>query len=147
HLHDARRPSGALDADIAARRPARAPVLVVHNKVDLLPAGSRLPEGVLGISAREGTGLDVLRAQLLRIAGWNPGGESPWLARERHLAALRQAREHLREAGVHAAQDDRVLDLFAEELRLAHEALCAITGEFSSEDLLGEIFSSFCIGK
>jgi len=147
HLHDARHPSGALDAQIAARRPARAPVLVVHNKVDLLPADSRLPEGVLGISAREGTGLDVLRAELLRIAGWNPGGESPWLARERHVVALQDARAHLQEAAVHAAQDDRVLDLFAEELRLAHEALCRITGEFSSDDLLGEIFSSFCIGK
>jgi tRNA modification GTPase TrmE len=147
HLHDARQPSGALDTEIAARRPGKAPVLTVYNKIDLLPADARLPEGVLGISAREGTGLDVLRAELLRIAGWNPGGESPWLARERHMVALEDARAHLREAAVHAAQDDRVLDLFAEELRLAHEALCRITGEFSSDDLLGEIFSSFCIGK
>src|SRR5690606_9076679 len=74
HLHDARQPSGALDTEIAARRPGKAPVLTVYNKIDLLPADARLPEGVLGISAREGTGLDVQRAELLRIAGWNPGG-------------------------------------------------------------------------
>ena len=102
HLHDARQPSGALDTEIAARRPGKAPVLTVYNKIDLLPADARLPEGVLGISAREGTGLDVLRAELLRIAGWNPGGESPWLARERHMVALEDARAHLREVGTPA---------------------------------------------
>jgi len=146
-LQDALQPSGTLDAEVAARKPARAPVLAVHNKIDLLPDGARVPEGVLGVSAREGTGLDALRRELLRIAGWNPGGESPWLARERHVMALEEARAHLGEAAAHAAQDDRVLDLFAEELRLAHEALCGITGVFTSDDLLGEIFGRFCIGK
>jgi len=146
-LQDALQPSGTLDAEVAARKPARAPVLAVHNKIDLLPDGAWVPEGVLGVSAREGTGLDALRRELLRIAGWNPGGESPWLARERHVMALEEARAHLGEAAAHAAQDDRVLDLFAEELRLAHEALCGITGVFTSDDLLGEIFGRFCIGK
>ena len=103
--------------------------------------------GELGISAKRGAGLDGLRAELLRIAGWNPGGESPWLARERHLHALQDAAEHLELAAQHASQDDRVLDLFAEELRLAHDSLSGITGKFTSDDLLGEIFSSFCIGK
>src|SRR3546814_149901 len=84
---------------------------------------------------------------LLALAGWNPGAESPWLARERHVHALQLAAEHLATATEHAAQDDRVLDLFAEELRLAHDSLTSITGRFTSDDLLGEIFSSFCIGK
>ncbi|MYN12609.1 tRNA uridine-5-carboxymethylaminomethyl(34) synthesis GTPase MnmE [Pusillimonas sp. TS35] len=102
---------------------------------------------VLYISAKTGEGLDALRRQLLDIAGWNPGNESPWLARERHLTALEAARNHLTLAAEHASHSDQVLDLFAEELRLAHEALCQITGQFTSDDLLGEIFSSFCIGK
>ncbi|WP_459616308.1 tRNA uridine-5-carboxymethylaminomethyl(34) synthesis GTPase MnmE [Bordetella sp. 2513F-2] len=147
HLQDATQPEDALDDQITARLPARTPVLKVFNKVDLLPAPFAGSPGRLGISARQGQGLDILRAELLRVAGWNPGGESPWLARERHLHALQQAADHLALAAQHAAQDDRVLDLFAEELRLAHESLAGITGEFTSDDLLGEIFSSFCIGK
>lgn len=148
HLQDVTRPGDQLDAAITGRLPARTPVLVVYNKADLL-GGSTFdtPEGALAISAREGLGLDELRAELLRLAGWNPGAESPWLARERHLHALQAAAEHLALAGEHAEMDDRVLDLFAEELRLAHDSLGSITGRFTSDDLLGEIFSSFCIGK
>ncbi|WP_417251282.1 tRNA uridine-5-carboxymethylaminomethyl(34) synthesis GTPase MnmE [Castellaniella sp.] len=101
----------------------------------------------LQVSAKTGQGLDTLRARLLEIAGWTPGAESPWLARERHVRALEQAREHLHLANEHASHSDQVLDLFAEELRLAHESLCEITGQFTSDDLLGEIFSRFCIGK
>ncbi|OZI21082.1 tRNA uridine-5-carboxymethylaminomethyl(34) synthesis GTPase MnmE [Bordetella genomosp. 9] len=136
----------ALDADISARLPPDTPVLKVVNKIDLL-AATPAAGAVLPISARTGAGLDTLRKALLDIAGWNPGAESPWLARERHLRALNQAEEHLAIAAGHAAMDDRVLDLFAEELRLAHESLSSITGEFTSDDLLGEIFSRFCIGK
>lgn len=166
HLKDARDPAGELDAAITQRLPARTPVLEVHNKIDLLDTprsdsgviedlSSQTDEKsadafvttVLGISAKTGAGLDELRQKLLDIAGWNPGAESPWLARERHLVALRNAAEHLELADEHASQADHVLDLFAEELRLAHEELCAITGQFTSDDLLGEIFSSFCIGK
>lgn len=175
HLQDARNPDDLLDTAITARLPARTPVLKVYNKLDLLPAVSSdqtTPDDIgaaaqtaggaitalapstktaeqifLHISAKTGQGLDILRQQLLDIAGWNPGGESPWLARERHLAALNAARAHLAIAADHASHSDQVLDLFAEELRLAHEALCEITGQFTSDDLLGEIFSSFCIGK
>ena len=147
HLQDATQPGDELDAQITARLPPRTPVLKVFNKVDLLPAAFTAGPGELGISAKSGIGLDALRAELLRIAGWNPGAESPWLARERHLHALQAAEEHLALAGEHAQQDDRVLDLFAEELRLAHDSLSSITGKFTSDDLLGEIFSSFCIGK
>ncbi len=147
HLQDATQPSDALDAQITSRLPARTPVLNIFNKIDLLSTPFAERPGVLGISARSGAGLDKLRTELLNIAGWNPGAESPWLARERHLHALQAAAEHLELAGAHAEQDDRVLDLFAEELRLAHDSLSSITGRFTSEDLLGEIFSSFCIGK
>lgn len=164
HLQDARAPGDALDADIARRLPPHAPMLEVLNKVDLLdetaqralvsehrrtesPSGASEPRPRLAVSAHTGEGLDALRGRLLAIAGWQPGHESPWLARERHVRALEQADAHLDAAGEHARQDDRVLDLFAEELRLAHEALCAITGQFTSDDLLGEIFAGFCIGK
>ncbi|MEN5158332.1 tRNA uridine-5-carboxymethylaminomethyl(34) synthesis GTPase MnmE [Achromobacter spanius] len=147
HLQDATQPGDELDAQITARLPARTPVLKVFNKVDLLPDPFVAGPGELGISAKRGVGLDALRAELLQIAGWNPGAESPWLARERHLHALQEAAEHLELAAAHASQDDRVLDLFAEELRLAHDSLSSITGKFTSDDLLGEIFSSFCIGK
>ncbi|MCC2596064.1 tRNA uridine-5-carboxymethylaminomethyl(34) synthesis GTPase MnmE [Pusillimonas sp. MFBS29] len=151
HLQDARSARDELDTAITQRLPARTPVLKVYNKIDLLPDNQLEPglhqELVLGISAKTGLGLDTLRQKLLDIAGWNPGTESPWLARERHLKALENAGEHLALADQHASQNDQVLDLFAEELRLAHEELCLITGQFTSDDLLGEIFSSFCIGK
>src|SRR5690606_20207530 len=164
HLQDAREPNDDLEDEIARRLPARAPVLKVFNKVDLTVSSavtevneSRTSEHAtstasanvenLYISAKTGHNLDALRQRLLEIAGWSPGAESPWLARERHVRALEAAEEHLAAARAHAELDDQVLDLFAEELRLAHEELGAITGQFTSDDLLGEIFSSFCIGK
>jgi len=155
HLQDARQPDDPLDQEITSRLPPGTPVLKVYNKVDLLevelpcPATPDADSGAttLYISARNGAGLGTLRQTLLNIAGWQPGAESPWLARERHLHALQEAQLHLIVADEHASHDDSVLDLFAEELRLAHEELCRITGQFTSDDLLGEIFSSFCIGK
>ncbi|HLR78961.1 MAG TPA: tRNA uridine-5-carboxymethylaminomethyl(34) synthesis GTPase MnmE [Burkholderiaceae bacterium] len=148
HLQDARHPGHELDHEITRRLPARTPVLNVFNKTDLLDQTPDVPDGKsLFISAKTGRGLDALRHTLLEIAGWNPGTESPWLARQRHLDALNNAAHHLDIAAQHASQNDQVLDLFAEELRLAHDELGAITGQFTTEDLLGEIFSSFCIGK
>jgi len=99
------------------------------------------------LSAKTGDGIALLRSELLQIAGWQAGAESIYLARERHLIALRAAREHLATAADHADQNSQALDLFAEELRLAQDQLNSITGEFSSDDLLGVIFSRFCIGK
>jgi len=87
--------------------------------------------------------VDLLRAQLLRVVGWQPSGEGAFMARERHLSALREAGQHLSGALENKAQ----IELFAEELKLAHQALSRITGEFTTDDLLGEIFSRFCIGK
>ena len=99
------------------------------------------------LSDKQQVGLQQMTELLLSIAGLQVQQETPWLARERHLIALKESMEHLNQAYDFAQQDDRVLDLFAEELRLSHEALNSITGEFTSDDLLGEIFSSFCIGK
>jgi len=147
HLQDARQPEDVLDTAIAARLPAGTPMLEVFNKIDLLPVAFDAQDNQIGVSAQRGDGLDALKARLLSIAGWNPGAESPWLARERHLVALQAAADHLELARSHAEHDDRVLDLFAEELRLAHLSLTRITGQFTSDDLLGEIFSNFCIGK
>ncbi len=122
--------------------PAGAARLDVYNKVDLAP-GFRPPPGGIAVSAKTGSGLPELRQAVLRAAGWSATGESPFLARERHLRALAAAREYLGRA---AAEQSR-WELFAEELRLAHDELSRITGAFSADDLLGEIFSRFCIGK
>lgn len=148
HLQDAAQPDSPLDAAIVARLPAHTPRLQIYNKIDVAPAPVTIDgEHTLAISAKRGDGLPELRQRLLQLAGWNPAAESPWLARERHTRALAQAAHHLDLAIEHAKHDDRVLDLFAEELRLAHDALGSITGVVKSDDLLGEIFSSFCIGK
>ena len=152
-LHDLTR-SGlpdydAAEADIAARLPAGVPVLHVYNKADLYdPLGLSVPpgSGVL-LSARTGQGLDALRQQLLHQAGWQAAPEGLFTARTRHVEALRRALVHVHAAEAHASQGNAALELLAEELRLAHRALGEITGEFSNEDLLGVIFSSFCIGK
>ena len=100
-------------------------------------------------SALDGRGIDLLRRRLAALAGWErpDDGAHAFLARERHLQALREARDHLAQAHGHAQRRDEVLDLLAEELRLAQEALNRITGEFGADDLLGVIFSRFCIGK
>jgi tRNA modification GTPase len=151
HLLDANLGPSAADETIVAAFPAGVPVVRIWNKIDL--SGHRAAvEGAadathIYLSANEKQGIDLLRAELLRIAGWQQTGESLYLARERHLIALRAARQHLDMAAAHAAQDDQSLDLFAEELRLAQDQLSSITGEFTPDDLLGVIFSRFCIGK
>jgi tRNA modification GTPase len=136
-----------LDPQIQMRRSNKSVVLKVCNKVDLLNAPTPNITDTLFISAKTGQGLDALRSKLLDLAGWNPGQESPWLARQRHVDALLAARAHLTQAQEYALQKDLVLDLFAEELRLAHMQLGLITGQMTPDDLLGEIFSRFCIGK
>jgi len=151
HLLDANLGPRAEDEAIVAAFPGGVPVLRVWNKIDLSghrPAIERSDDAThLYLSANEHQGIDLLRAELLRIAGWQQTGESLYLARERHLVALRAAREHLDFAAAHAAQTDQSLDLFAEELRLAQTQLSSITGQFTPDDLLGVIFSRFCIGK
>lgn len=132
------------EAAILQRLPG-IPLLTVHNKIDLTGEAPRLSEDgrEIWLSAREGAGIGLLTGRLLELAGWQAAGEGGFMARGRHLAALRQAAAHLGLARERAAQ----LELFAEELRLAQEALSSITGEFTPDDLLGVIFSQFCIGK
>lgn len=151
HLLDADQGPMLADDNIIKAFPEGIPVVRIWNKIDLSGHKPSVVEAVdathVYLSAHEHVGMDLLRAELLRIAGWQQTGESLFLARERHLIALRSARKHLQMAAAHASQNDQSLDLFAEELRLAQAQLSSITGEFSSDDLLGVIFSRFCIGK
>ena len=130
---------------IGEKVPSSTPVLHVWNKLD----ASELPfdqEGI-ALSAKTLQGLQPLRAALLEAAGWQGAQAGTFVARERHLQALRRAREHTDVAQAHLLAQVSHLDLLAEELRLAQMALAEITGEFTSDDLLGVIFSKFCIGK
>jgi tRNA modification GTPase len=131
-----------LRLDAAGRHPR---VLHVFNKADLAPAAA--PSEGLALSAQTGLGLDALRRELLQRAGWHAQPEGVFIARTRHVQALRRTREHLALAREHLAAASPAFELLAEELRLAHDALGEITGTFTSDDLLGEIFSRFCIGK
>jgi tRNA modification GTPase len=151
-LHDLTRlgePSGdAADARIAERLASHGVVpLHVGNKADAAPSAVLPWPGALRLSARSGEGLAELRAELLRRAGWQPAAEGVFTARERHLAALRDAEAHVEAAAVLLAEGAQVLELAAEELRRGHDALAAITGRMTADDLLGEIFGRFCIGK
>ena len=151
HMLDATRGPTRGDEAIVENLPGGIPVIRIWNKIDLSghrPAMDRLPDSThIYLSATDRAGLELLRAELLRIAGWEQTGESVYLARERHLIALKAARQHLDVAAELASRNDQALDLFAEELRLTQERLNSITGEFTSDDLLGVIFSRFCIGK
>ena len=120
-------------------------LLEVFNKLD--STTQRPAADALLISARQCLGLDALRERLLALAGWHAQPEGVFIARTRHVQALRRTREHLLLAQELVARQDAALDLLAEELRLAHDALGEITGAFSADDLLGEIFGRFCIGK
>jgi tRNA modification GTPase len=129
--------------DSFAGDPGGSTRIRVYNKSDLAPGFVAPEAGAVTVSAKTGAGIDTLREALLRAAGWSATGESVFLARERHINALERARAHTRAA----AGAVRQWELLAEELRLAQESLGIITGEFVADDLLGEIFSRFCIGK
>ncbi len=137
------------DADIAhtlqQRLPAGVPVIDLWNKAD---AANAVPDATgLVLSAKTGDGLQALRQRLLHEAGWQQAPEGLFIARERHVQALQRVSEHLSLAHEHLQAQAQSLDLLAEELRQAQNALGEITGEFSADDLLGVIFSKFCIGK
>jgi len=127
----------------------------VWNKADAIDGSSQVQQALhqgmpaegLRLSARTGHGLEALRQALLRTAGWQAAPEGVFIARARHVQALQRCAQHLGLAQVHLTDAAPALDLLAEELRLAHQALGEITGAFTAEDLLGEIFSKFCIGK
>ncbi|AKU14620.1 tRNA modification GTPase [Azoarcus sp. CIB] len=146
-LVDARTGVGEPDDAIDAALPAGVERITVHNKIDLcgIAPGCSEADGKVSVylSAQRGEGVDLLRTELLRVAGWHAHGEDVVLARERHLVALRAALAHVEVAQGQSA----ALELFAEELRQAQERIGEITGEFTADDLLGVIFSRFCIGK
>jgi tRNA modification GTPase len=146
-LVDARAGVTTRDLELVARIPKGAKRVLVHNKIDLAGAQPRAHRGEaatsLYLSAKTGAGMELLRTELLAIAGWQQGAEDLFMARERHLVALRQAAQHAAWAGEHLGRPE----LYAEELRLAQAQLNSITGEFAADDLLAEIFSRFCIGK
>jgi tRNA modification GTPase len=152
-LHDLTRRNApeyiAADVDIASaiarKLPVSVPVIHVWNKLDAGVDG--VPSEGLALSAKTGEGLDALRQSLLQAAGWQPAQAGTFIARQRHLQALRDVGEHLDTAAAWLASGAASLDLLAEELRLGQNALNSITGEFGADDLLGVIFSKFCIGK
>ena len=128
--------------------PDGLPVIEVLNKLDLLDAAARdnLPADAVCVSAKTGAGLDELRARLAELAGLGDTGEGAFTARQRHLAALAAARAHF-ETGILALERERAGELLAEELKLAQDELGRITGQVTSDELLGRIFAEFCIGK
>ena len=153
-LHDLTRigqaPYDAAEREIAARWPERQQGRVLHvfNKLDAIPSAcTSIASGGIAVSATTGAGLDALRHRLLELAGWQAAPEGLCIARARHVHALQRAAGHLALAAGHTDAGDTALELFAEELRLAHDALGEITGSFTSDDLLGVIFGRFCIGK
>ena len=144
------------DATILAALPAALPRVVVHNKIDLAGIapkvesrddGNAVARRHVYLSAKTGAGVDLLQQEILTMAGAHEDMEGTFLARERHLAALRDAAARLAAAAQHLDAARPPLELFAEELRAAQGALSAITGEFTADDLLGVIFSRFCLGK
>jgi len=149
-LLDASKGLTAQDEEIIAGLPTGIPRVLVFNKTDLCGTGNTpyvnaplANTSYVGVSARTGAGIEELRGKLLEEAGWHDLESGAFMARERHVLALKQAQSHLFQA--HSVLNRA--ELFAEELRLAQHSLNEITGEFTSDDLLGEIFSRFCIGK
>jgi tRNA modification GTPase len=145
----------AADAALLAKLPASLPRVVVHNKSDLASVTPHAETRMAGealrrhiwLSALTGAGLELLEEEVLSIVGEQGATDDTFLARERHLIALKGATGHLQAAAAHIATLPPPIELFAEELRNAQHALGTITGEFTADDLLGVIFSRFCIGK
>jgi tRNA modification GTPase len=130
---------------LASKLPPSVPVIDVWSKLDAVPGAN--PNSGIGLSARTGFGIEALRSRLLEVAGWQSVPEGVYLARARHVQALSRVDQHIAIAAEHLGARAQSLDLLAEELRLAQNALNEITGEFGADDLLGVIFSRFCIGK
>lgn len=147
HLIDAREKAHPGDLKIRQYLPDSLKVLTVYNKADLAFSESGFPSDSALVSAKTKEGLEALKDRIFEMAGLIHTPDHGFMARQRHVDALHVCAEHLVMAQEFAQQDDRILDLFAEELRLAHDALGEITGRLLPDDLLGLIFSRFCIGK
>jgi len=130
---------------IRAALPPKVPIIHVYNKIDKLSSSAKCASDAVYLSAKSGEGLPFLKAKIKEVVGYQ-AGEGQFLARRRHIQALDTAKELL-DQGLQQLTNHRAGELLAEDLRLAHQALCEITGEFTPDDLLGKIFSSFCIGK
>ncbi len=139
-IHDAANPDAGLQEEL----PAGLPVTVVHNKIDLSGDAPGFRDGAVWLSAATGEGVDALRQCIRGLAGYEGGGT--FTARQRHVQALQEAARHFA-AGRRALEDQRAGELLAEELRRAHHSLGQIVGYVTPDELLGKIFSSFCIGK
>ena len=152
YVQDASRVGERSAAGLAAELeelPPDVPLTLVFNKIDLTGAAAHAADGAateIFLSAKTGAGLDLLRAHLKESAGYRASESGAFTARRRHLDALRRAQALVRSAAL-VLRRPQAFELFAEDLRLAQCALGEITGEFTSEDLLGAIFGSFCIGK
>jgi tRNA modification GTPase len=130
-------------ATILDRLPQGIPRIFVHNKIDVVALRSpQKQDDHVYVSAKTGLGIEALQDKILRTIGWHQEA-GVFMARERHLVAIAKAKQHL----VSASQHLEMHELLAEELRYGQAALNEITGEFAADDLLGEIFSRFCIGK
>jgi tRNA modification GTPase len=151
-LIDCNQHAGTEKPEAVINPPADKPLLTIVNKIDLCDEAPRIEDignnSIIYLSAKTGAGIALLRKKLLDMAGWqfNNAGEGLFIARQRHLQALSEAKNHLECAQAYT-QNEYQLELLAEELRLSQDALSAITGRFTADDLLGEIFSHFCIGK
>ncbi|HMA30546.1 MAG TPA: tRNA uridine-5-carboxymethylaminomethyl(34) synthesis GTPase MnmE [Casimicrobiaceae bacterium] len=149
-LSDAREPFA--DTGLADALPGSLPRIAVRNKCDLAGIAAHVARSADGaaqvwMSALTGEGVAMLEAEMLRVAGAEHATEDVYLARERQVSALAEAATHLGAAQKHVSIAPPAIELFAEELRVAQDALSKVTGEFTADDLLGEIFSRFCIGK
>jgi len=151
-LMDSSRCRSIAEGSVQNAIPAGKPRITIFNKIDLVNEDPRIEEqagnSVIYLSAKTGAGIELLRRKILEIAGWrfNQAGEGVFMARQRHLEALQQAKRYLENAQ-RFTQGEYQLELLAEELKLTQNALSSITGQFTADDLLGEIFSHFCIGK
>jgi len=152
HLSEYVQADAHIQATLTAQVPSSVTLLHVWNKCDLAASTAhtsnlQATSSDIHLSAKTGQGIEQLRSKLLEAAGWQPATEGLYLARARHVLALTRVQSHLDLANAHLQAQAQSLDLLAEELRLSQSALNEITGEFSADDLLGVIFSSFCIGK
>lgn len=140
------------DQNLLIKLPTNLPVIIVFNKIDLLNQSAKIEDknghSIIYLSAKTGVGIEILSEKILALVGWHAhvAGEGIFMARQRHLQALDQAQKHLSKA-ITWISDGEAMEVLAEELRLAQYSLSSIVGEFSADDLLGEIFSNFCIGK
>ena len=140
------------DQNLLIKLPTNLPVIIVFNKIDLLNQSAKIEDknghSTIYLSAKTGVGIEILSEKILALVGWHAhvAGEGIFMARQRHLQALDQAQKHLSKA-ITWISNGEAMEVLAEELRLAQYSLSSIVGEFSADDLLGEIFSKFCIGK